>query len=77
MPIAHQLFGNNLDRLRGKQSKNKPKQVVTDYIQIPRDLIQMNKYVMLPADVIFVNNLAFVITYWRGIGLVTAEFMNN
>ena len=51
--------------------------MVTDYVQILRDLVQMNKYVTLTADVMFVNNLAFVITYGRGIGLITAEFTPN
>ena len=48
-----------------------------DYIQIPRDVIQTNKYVTLTADVMFVNNLPFVITNGRGIGLIIAEFMPN
>ena len=48
-----------------------------DYIQIPRDLVQMNKYVTLTADVMFINNLAFVITYGKRISLITAEFMTN
>ena len=48
-----------------------------EYVQIPRDLMQWNKYVMFTADVMFVNNLAFVITYGRGINLITAKFMSN
>ena len=48
-----------------------------DYVQIQRDLIQLNKYVMLTADVMFVNILAFVITHGKGIGLTMAEFMPN
>ena len=74
---AHQLFGENLAGLREKTVWKKPEQVVTDYVQIPRDLVQMNKYVTLTADVMFVNNLAFVITYGWGIGLITAEFTPN
>ena len=48
-----------------------------DYVQIPRDLILMNKYVTLTADAMFVNNLVFVITYGKKIDLITAEFMLN
>ena len=48
-----------------------------DYVQIQRDMIQMNKFVTLTADVMFVNNLPLVITYGREIGLITAEFMPN
>ena len=48
-----------------------------DFVQIPRDLFQMNKCVTLIADVMFANNLALVITYGQGIGLITAEFTPN
>ena len=67
---AHQLYGENLAGLRGETVQKKPEQVVTDYVQILRDLVQMNKYVTLTADVIFVNNLAFVIAYGQGMGLI-------
>ena len=60
---THQLFCENLAGLRGKTVRKKPEQVVMDYVQIPRDLVQMDKYVILTADVMFVNNLTFVITY--------------
>ena len=74
---AHKLFSENLAGLRGKTVQKKPKLVITDYIKIPRDVIQTNKYISLTADVMFVNNLSFVITYGREIGLITAEFMPN
>ena len=48
-----------------------------DHVQIPRNLIQTNKYVTLKADVMFVNILMFIITYGRGIGLIMAEFTPN
>ena len=59
---AHQLFAENLAVVSGKTVCRKPEQVVTDYVQIPRDVIQKNKYVTLTADVMHVNNLPFVIT---------------
>ena len=48
-----------------------------NYVQEPRDVIQMNKFVTLTVDATHVNNFPFVITYGRGIGLITAEFMPN
>ena len=74
---AHQLFGENLAGWWGKTVLEKPEQEVMDCIQILRDLVQMNKYMMLTADVMFINNLAFVITYGQGIGLIMAELMPN
>ena len=44
------------------------------YVQIPKDVIQSNKHVMLSSDVIFVNNLPFVISDVSGVRLMMAEF---
>ena len=45
----------------------------TDYVQIPKEFMTTQKCVTLTVDVMFVNNLAFVITFGRGIGLITME----
>ena len=74
---VHKLFGENSAGLRGKTVHRKPEQVVANEVQIPRDVIQMNKYVTLTADVMFINNLPFVITYGRGIGLIMTEYKPN
>ena len=60
---THQLFGDDLAGLRGKAVQKKPEHVVMDYVQIPKDIIQMNKFVTLTADVMYVNGLPFVINY--------------
>ena len=39
-----------------------------DYVQIPRDVIQTNKYVTLTADAMFINNLPFIVTYEEELG---------
>ena len=46
-----------------------------NYAQIPRDVIQTNKYVTFTANVMFLNNLLFLVTYGREIGLIMVEIM--
>ena len=72
---THKLFGENLSGLRGKTVWKKSEWVVTDYVQIPRDMIQTNEYVTLTVDEMFVNKLPFVITYGRRIGLIMVDHM--
>ena len=72
---AHKLLGENVAGLRGKTVFQKPKWVVMDYVQIPQEIVQKNKYMILTADVILYNNLPFVITFEQGIRLFMAEFM--
>ena len=47
---------------------------MVDYVPIPQEIVQTNKYLMLTADVMFVNNLQFDVTFGQGIGLIMADF---
>ena len=71
---ANQIFGPDLANLRGKTVRRKPEHVGTDYVDIPRDFMDRHRNVTLTADVVFVNGLPFLITFSRGINLVTIEF---
>ena len=68
------IFGDNLAGIQGKTVRQKPERVETHYVQIPKEFMTTHEFVTLMADVIFVNNLAFMITFRRGIGLLTMEF---
>ena len=45
--------------------------------EIPRDFYQLNKFVTLTADVMFVYGLPFLVTFSRNIKIITAEFIPN
>ena len=51
--------------------------MVTSYVQRPRDVIQTNKYVMHTSDVMFINNLLFIITFGGETRLIKAELMST
>ncbi len=44
-------------------------------MQIPRDFVQLHKYLTLVADVMFVNGLSFLVTSLQGLSLVTIEHL--
>jgi hypothetical protein len=72
---ANRIFGPDLANLRGKTTRGKPDHVRVEYARIPKDFIQLHKYVTLVADVMFVNGLPFLVTSSRGISLVTIEHL--
>ena len=72
---ANRIFGPDLANLRGKTTRTKPERVRIEIVQIPKDFVQMHKYVTLVADVMFVNGLPFLVTSSRGLSLVTIEYL--
>ena len=72
---ANRIFGPDLANLRGKTIRTKPEHVRIEYVQIPRDFVELHNYVTLVADVMFVNGLPFLVTSSRGISLVTIEYL--
>ena len=74
IPNAYAIFGGNLTGIQGKTVWQKPERVETDYVQIPKEFMTTHKFVTLMADIMFVNNLAYVITFRRGIGHLIMEF---
>jgi hypothetical protein len=55
-------------------TRTKTEHIRVDYVKIPHDFIKMHKYVMLVADVLFINDLPFLVTSSRGISLIMIEF---
>jgi hypothetical protein len=72
---ANQIFGPDLANLRGKMTRTKPEHVRADYVKIPRDFMELHKYMTIVADVMFVNGLPFLVTSLRGISLVMIKFL--
>jgi hypothetical protein len=59
---AHKLFGNDIATLRGKTVRNTLDAVVADCVEIPKEILDMNKAVTIAGGVMVVNGLPFVVT---------------
>ena len=42
-----------------------------EYVEIPIEVVELNKMVILTADIMYINEIPFVITYGKGAGLIT------
>jgi len=71
---AHQIFGPDLAGIRGRTVRRPPESVTTDYVQIPRAILEQHQLVTLAVDVMFVKGVSFLVSVARGLNLVTAEF---
>jgi len=70
---AGSLFGSELSGGRGRQTRVKPGRVEVGESYIPRDFYVLNHFVTITADIMFVNGIAFLITFSRKVRLLTVE----
>ena len=68
------IFGLDLAGIRGKMVRWRPEHVDAVEGFVTQSLLTNNKVAMLFADVFFVNQLPFLISLSRKIGLTTVEF---
>ena len=72
---ARNIWGPDLTSIRGKTVRQMPAPVITDYVAVPRSIIDRNKTVTMAADVFFVDGTAFLLTILRQIKFITAEYV--
>ena len=51
--------------------------MVSDYVEIPEEIKQMNRDIELSADIMFLNGLPFLVTISRRIMFTTVEYLDN
>ena len=72
---AHTIFGPDLVNIRGKTVRRKPSHVNTEIVEIPQQILFNQRNVTLSADVMFVNQVPFLVSSSRNINLTTIEFV--
>jgi len=72
---ANQIFGPDLAGVRGRMVRRPPEAVRTDFVHIPRVILERHWLVVLTAEVMFVNGVPFLVSLARGLNLLTAEFL--
>jgi hypothetical protein len=75
--ISERIFGPDIGRIKGKTTRIKPNPVVSDYIEIPQELIEKQQDITLCIDTMFINGIAFFTSISRNIMFRTAEPINN
>jgi hypothetical protein len=59
---ANTIFGPDLATLKGKTVRITPPPVATDYVQIPKETMSLNRNTTLASDIMFVNGLPFLVS---------------
>ncbi|KAL7447969.1 hypothetical protein ACHAXS_000114, partial [Conticribra weissflogii] len=74
---AFKIFRPDLAGVRGKTVQRKPERVMTEYVAIPRDLMELHKYVDIAGDVMFVNGVPHLVTASLGLNLTTVKYLET
>ena len=74
---ADKIYGKEIHALKGKTTRSKPKQVVTDYMELPKSILKNNKNITLSIEIMFVNKIPFVTTISRHVKFTTVEVIQK
>jgi hypothetical protein len=75
--LAQKIFGEDVGALKGKSTRRKPVPVVQDTIEIPRELVDAQRAVVLCIDGLSVNGLSFLTTISRNLYYRTAQYVKQ
>jgi hypothetical protein len=75
--LAEKMFGPDIGALKGKTTRSNPSPVVSDYIELPTELIDNHHNVILCMDTIKINGLYFLTTISRNIMYCRVEWVES
>ena len=71
------IFGPDATSLKGKSASCKPASVVTDYVKIPREILESLMELEVSTEIMFINKLLFRLIISRGLKCTTIEYISN
>ena len=55
--------------------RRQPASVVTYYIEIPREILELRKELEVSTDIMFINKLLFLVSISQGLKFTTIEYL--
>ena len=62
---ADNIFGPDVPSMKGKSIRRRPEAIVSEYVKISKEILIMDMVLEVSVDVMFVNNLAFLVSVSR------------
>ena len=69
--VVYKIWGAYIAALKGKMTRQTPSSVVLDIVQIPKEIRELHHNMTLSVNIVFVNNIPFLITLSRNIQFTT------
>ena len=75
---TEEILGPNLGSLKGKMTRTKPSKVIIGkYNELPTDILEIHGDVTLAVDIMYINEIPFMMTTSRAIHFGMAELIKN
>ena len=74
---SNTIFGPDFSSLKGKMVRLQPKPLVSNYINTPKDILQLHKMVSVEAEIMFVNRMAFLVSISRHVKFTTVLYLGK
>ena len=75
--ICEKIFGPDVHALKGKSVRKKPRPVIDDYVEIPKELIRAHQGIVLCADVMWIDGVPSLLTISKNIKLHTIRYIES
>lgn len=75
--LMEKIYGKDIPTLKGKTVRKKPQPVVSDYVEVPKELIEAHQGIILCADIMYVEKLAFLVTISIDLKYITIKYVPN
>ena len=63
--------------MKGKSVRRRPEAVVSDYFEIPKQILSMNTGLEVSVDVMLINKLDFLVSVSKQLKFTTIEYTPN
>ena len=74
---SNTIFGPTVSSLKEKMLRWKPKPVVSSYVKILKESLQLYKTVSVAADILFVNGMAFLVIISRNLKFTILQYIGK
>ena len=74
---AKLIFGPDITSLKGKSVRCKTDIVVTDFVDIPREILESRKELEVSTYIMFINKLLFLVSLSRQLKFTTIEYLSS
>ena len=75
--LATKLFGPDIGSIKGKTTRRKPTPVVSNIVDIPDELLELQKDLTLSLDGMTINSLNFLTKIYHDLMYRTAQYVQH